>query len=117
MGPENVLFCRLVRALFSPDIFFFLQAVAVKGLMEGSIFFFSFWFSQRNARSLPPVIPIFWLGLGTCPRDDRVRVGGGGGDGGEGVGSGQWWVGGGVWDGVVGGVKGLGREGRCTCGS
>ena len=30
IGPENVPFCRLVQALFSPEI---LQAVAVKGLM------------------------------------------------------------------------------------
>ena len=29
IGPENVLFCRLVRTLFSPEI---LQAVAVMGL-------------------------------------------------------------------------------------
>ena len=29
-GPENVLYCRLVRTLFSPEI---LQAVAVKGLL------------------------------------------------------------------------------------
>ena len=29
IGPENVLFCRLVQALFNPEI---LQAVAVTGL-------------------------------------------------------------------------------------
>ena len=30
IGPESVLFCRLVRALFSPDI---LQPVAAKGII------------------------------------------------------------------------------------
>ena len=33
-GPESVPFCRLVRALFSPEI---LQAVAVKGLRPSTI--------------------------------------------------------------------------------
>ena len=98
MGPENILFCRLARALFSPEI---LQAVAVKGLRVGSIFCFLVQSGER---------PIFT----SCDTDFLAGPGyvhattGSGGQAGVGVGgrrgrrrggSGQWWEGAGVWGG------------------